>query len=69
MLIFAPLVGVTISPWVVVQLIPLMFILAFALSAMGLSIAARMKSMEGFQLIMNFLMLPLFPVRCFVPAR
>ncbi len=37
-----------------------MFILAFLLSPMGLFIAARMKSMEGFQLIMNFLMLPLF---------
>lgn len=60
MLIFAPVVGVSISLRVVIELIPLMFILSFALSAMGLFIAARMKSMEGFQLIMNFLMLPLF---------
>jgi ABC-2 type transport system permease protein len=60
MLVFAPFVGVSISPLVVGQLIPLMFILAFALRALGLFIAAQMKSMEGFQLIMNFLMLSLF---------
>ncbi|WP_152412822.1 ABC transporter permease [Nitrolancea hollandica] len=60
MLIFAPVVGVSINLRVVLELIPLMFILAFALSGMGLFIAARMKSMEGFQLIMNFLMFPLF---------
>lgn len=60
MLIFAPVVGVSISLRVVLELIPLMFVFSFAMSAMGLFIAARMKSMEGFQLIMNFLMLPLF---------
>ena len=37
-----------------------MFIIAFALSALGLVIAARMRSMEGFQVVMNFLLMPMF---------
>lgn len=60
MLIFAPFVHVSLSVKSVAALIPLTFITAFALSSLGLLIAARMKSMEGFQLIMNFLMMPIF---------
>ncbi|MBX5445925.1 ABC transporter permease [Sphaerobacter sp.] len=60
MLIFAPFVGVSLSLGHVAALIPVMFITAFALSSLGLLIAVSMKSMEGFQLIMNFLMMPLF---------
>ena len=60
MLIFAPLVGVGLSVVGVLELLPLLLITAFSLSAFGLLIAARMRSMEGFQLIMNFLMMPMF---------
>ena len=60
MLIFAPLIGVSLSLVTVIEIVPLMFITAFAMSSMGLLIAARMRSMEGFQLIMNFLMMPIF---------
>ncbi|GBD17694.1 hypothetical protein HRbin27_00179 [bacterium HR27] len=41
------------------MLIPLLFLLAFSLSSIGLVIAARMRSTEGFGLIMNFLVTPL----------
>jgi ABC-2 type transport system permease protein len=46
MLIFAPVVGVSISLRAIIEVVPLMFILAFALSVMGLFITAPMKSMK-----------------------
>jgi ABC-2 type transport system permease protein len=41
-------------------LIPLVFLLAVGMSSIGVAIAANMKSMEGFPMVMNFLLLPLF---------
>ena len=38
----------------------LTFVLAFALSSLGVAIASRMRSMQGFQVVMNFLMMPIF---------
>ncbi|MDI3341317.1 MAG: ABC transporter permease [Sphaerobacter sp.] len=60
MLSFAPLVGVSLAPRLVLALLPLIFLTAFALSSLGLLVAARMRSLEGFQLVMNFLMMPIF---------
>jgi ABC-2 type transport system permease protein len=59
-LLFAPLVGVSLTPLSVLKLLIMMFCTAFALSALGLFIASRMRSMEGFQMVMNFLMMPMF---------
>jgi ABC-2 type transport system permease protein len=70
LLLVAPLVGVSLTPLLVVQILGLMFLLAFALSAFGVAIASRMKSMEGFQVIINFVMLPiLFLSGAFFPLR
>jgi ABC-2 type transport system permease protein len=60
LLVLAPFVGVTLGPLVVLQLVVLVFILAFGLSAMGVALASGMKSMQGFQMVMNFLMMPMF---------
>ena len=60
LLVLAPFVGVKLTVMSVVTLIPLVFVLAFALSAMGVAIASRMRSMQGFQMVMNFLMMPIF---------
>ena len=60
LLVLAPVVGVKLTVESVVALIPLVFVLAFALSALGVAIASRMKSMQGFQVVMNFLMMPMF---------
>ncbi len=69
-LVFAPLINVHLSFIEVIQLIPLMFLGALSLTAMGVAIAARMHSMEGFQMIMQFVTFPmifmsgaLFPLR------
>ena len=60
LLVFAPFVGVHLDPVVVLQLIALTFVLAFGLSAMGVALASYMRSMQGFQVVMNFLMMPMF---------
>jgi len=60
LLLLAPLIGIDLSLGVVAALIPLTFVLAFALSSLGVAIASRMKSMQGFQMIMTFLMMPMF---------
>ena len=44
----------------VVEIIPLAFVLGFSLSAMGVALASRLRSMQSFQAIMNFLMMPMF---------
>jgi ABC-2 type transport system permease protein len=60
LLVLAPFVGVHLDPVVVLQLIALTFVLAFGLSAMGVALASYMRSMQGFQVVMNFLMMPMF---------
>jgi len=60
MLLLAPIAGVPLSVATVVALLPLMFLVAFAMTAMGLAAAARMRSMQGFTVIMNFMVLPIF---------
>jgi len=59
-LIFAPFIGVELSVPIVAKLLPVMFLLAFSITGLGIVIAARMKSLHGFQMIMNLLMMPMF---------
>jgi ABC-2 type transport system permease protein len=60
MLVLAPLVGVKLSLLVVVQSVLVMFLIAFAITGLGIVIAARMKEMEGFQMVVNFVIMPIF---------
>jgi ABC-2 type transport system permease protein len=60
LLVLAPVVGVKLTITSVVLVILLSFLLAFSLSSLGVLIASRMKSMQGFQVVMNFLMMPIF---------
>jgi ABC-2 type transport system permease protein len=60
MLVFAPFVGVHLTVVSVLEVIPLLFLLAFALTSFGVAISARLKTMQGFQVVMNFLMMPMF---------
>src|ERR1700682_133484 len=60
LLFLAPLAGVKLTPLSVRELLPLMFLVCFALTAMGVALASRMRSMQGFQGVMNFLMMPIF---------
>lgn len=60
MLLLAPVAGVKLSLLTILSLLPFMFVVAFAMTAMGLAAAARMRSMQGFTVIMNFMVLPIF---------
>lgn len=60
LLLLAPLVGAHLSILVVLKSIVVMFMIAFMISALGITIAARMKEMEGFQMVVNFLIMPTF---------
>lgn len=60
MLLLAPLVGVKLSVLIVIQAVLIMFLIAVAITGLGITIAARMKEMEGFQMVVNFLIMPIF---------
>jgi len=60
MLVFAPFVGVHLTVVSVIEVVPILFLLAFALTSFGVAISARLKTMQGFQVVMNFLMMPMF---------
>jgi ABC-2 type transport system permease protein len=60
LLVLAPLIGIKLTVGMVLALLPLTFVLAFSLSSLGVAIASRMRSMQGFQMIMTFLMMPMF---------
>src|SRR3989304_6899139 len=60
MLVFAPIIGVDMGIWTVIVLIPLMLFVAISLTSMGIVAAAYMPSMQGFTVVMNFIMLPMF---------
>ena len=60
LLVFAPVVGVKLSLAGVLELVPLLFVLAFALTSLGVALASRMQSMQAFQTVMTFLVLPMF---------
>ena len=56
----APFVGITLSPTVVLWLLVLAFLMSLGMTSMGVVFAAQMESMQGFQMVMNFLVMPLF---------
>jgi len=60
MLLFAPIVGVKIGLGTVIVLFPIMLFVAISLTSMGIVAAAYMHSMQGFTVVMNFIMLPMF---------
>jgi ABC-2 type transport system permease protein len=57
-LLLGPIVGVPLTPGLLLQVVPLLFLLAFCLSCVGIAIASRMRTMEGFQVLMNFFLMP-----------
>ena len=60
MLMLAPLVGVKLSLLIVLQSLAVMLAIALSITALGIVIAARMKEMEGFQMVVNFVIMPIF---------
>lgn len=59
MLALAPIVGVSLDLGLVLTLIPVVIILSISLSGLGILIASRMRSQQGFQLLMQLLIFPM----------
>lgn len=59
MLVLAPFLGVKLTPLLVLKLIPMLIILSVSISGLGILIASRMRSQQGFQLIVQMIIFPL----------
>jgi ABC-2 type transport system permease protein len=69
-LLLAPFIGVRLGVATIIELVGLMLLLACVATAFGLVIAARQRTMEGFQMMMNFLLMPMFFLSgAFFPLR
>ena len=55
----APLVGVPLDAGIVLRLVPIVVILSFGLSGLGIMIASFARSQQGFQLLMQMLVFPM----------
>lgn len=58
--IFAPVVGVWPAPWAIAASIGVMLLTGLGLTGIGILIAAKIRSFEGFGTINNFIILPLY---------
>jgi len=59
MLVLAPIVNVPITLGKVLALLPLLLVLSLSLSGLGLLIGARMRSQQGFQIVMQLVIFPM----------
>lgn len=59
MLLLAPTIGIKLTPQIVAEVVPLLFLVAFSITSIGIVVAARMKTMESFQVIMNLFLMPM----------
>ena len=50
---------ITLGPGILIALV-FMILISLAFTSMGIAIASRMEDMQGFQLIMNFVVMPIF---------
>lgn len=60
LLLLAPLMDIHVSAAGAVRLLALMFLMAIAFTSLGMVLAPLMGSHEGFQVVMSFLVLPVF---------
>jgi ABC-2 type transport system permease protein len=59
MLVLAPFLSVRVGPGTVLALLPLLLVLSLSLSGLGLLIGARMRSQQGFQIVMQLVIFPM----------
>lgn len=58
-MLFAPLIGISLSVWTMLALLPLMFLLAISMGSLGVLLATYIRSIEAFQAVMQMLMFPM----------
>ncbi|MDZ7837476.1 MAG: ABC transporter permease [Actinomycetota bacterium] len=59
-LLFSPLLSHTLTPMAILQSFGLMLLVAITISSFGILLASVIKTMQGFQVITNFLLMPMF---------
>jgi ABC-2 type transport system permease protein len=59
MLILAPALGVALTPLIVAELVGVIIIVSISLSGLGVLIASRMRSQQGFQVVIQIIIFPL----------
>jgi len=59
MLVLAPLVGIHLTPLLVVEMICLELLMAVAMTTFGVFVASRISKMESFQVVMQMLLMPM----------
>ncbi len=59
MLVLAPLIGVHLTPLLVLKIIGLELLMAIALTSFGVFVASRIEKMESFQVVMQLLLFPM----------
>ncbi|HLK90590.1 MAG TPA: ABC transporter permease [Polyangia bacterium] len=60
MLLLSPLVGARFNPLGALASLPLLVLFGMTVNALGIIVAARMKSFEGFGAVVNFVIQPVF---------
>lgn len=60
LLLVAPFLGLDFGVWKLIQMVFFMTLAALSITALGLFIASFLTSLEGFNVIMNFIVLPMF---------
>lgn len=59
-LALAPIVGVSLTPLIVIEAIGVMAIISVMMTSIGIVIASRIKSFQGFGVIVNVVLMPMF---------
>ncbi|MBI1927421.1 ABC transporter permease [Candidatus Poribacteria bacterium] len=59
-LLFAPLIGISLTVFSVLSMVGVMFLVSFGLTHLGLMIAWRLDSTQGFHAIMNLILIPMW---------
>jgi len=59
-LVLIPILGIHITLMQFVEVVAVSFLVSFCITSLGILIAARLTSFDGFNIIMNFLVMPMF---------
>jgi ABC-2 type transport system permease protein len=59
-LVLIPVLGIHITLMQFVEIVAVSFLVSFCITSLGILIAARLTSFDGFNIIMNFLVMPMF---------
>ena len=56
----APIAHISLSVMVVIEMLVLSFLISFAITSFFVAVASKMESMQSFQVIMNFVVMPIY---------